>query len=295
MQGSVVNDQYVLDEGSISPSGKSSIFTAHEKDNPTAEPVVIKFSQDNEALEQELVNFDALNDDLFVEAHTYMEECYFDGQNGLNCEPLHGNAALVMEKGAGDLKQYLNKYGALQEPELRNIAWTAVQCLRDMHSKQMVWTDLKSQNLVVFFEEQGGSARHPQNTLTTVKGIDVESAVPHGSTPLDYTPRQSPPELAIRFLQGKASQMPVDYHFDIWSLGVLLHEMATGKHYFEGQKDHEAIATQLKNTGGLNIQEVADIQLRDVIHRCLHLDPSQRPTIEQVAQHSYFTQPQHVQ
>lgn len=162
-----------------------------------------------------------------------------------------------------------------------------MQCLRDMHSKGIVWTDLKSQNLVIFFND----SPYPQMTKT-VKGIDVESAIPQGVNPLDYTPRGSPPEMAIRFLHGNASEMKIDYNFDIWSLGILLHEMATGEHYFEGEKVHEEIATQLMNTGGLNMRDVTDIQLRDLIHRCLHLEPSQRPTIDQVAQHPYFTQAQ---
>lgn len=108
LKGSIVGDKYILDEGGASPSGKSSIYTAYDKHNPSGEQVVIKFSEDDDALKQELVNFGNLDDELFVEAHDYMEECYFDSQNGINCEPLENTAALVMERGESDLKSYLN-------------------------------------------------------------------------------------------------------------------------------------------------------------------------------------------
>ena len=68
-----------------------------------------------------------------------------------------------------------------------------------------------------------------------IKAIDLESAMPVKKNPVDYSPEASPPEFALAYLTGDGTEFILEYSYDIWSLGMFLFELATGKPYFEGQ------------------------------------------------------------
>ena len=120
-----------------------------------------------------------------------------------------------MECGTSDLKSYLQIKGALAGQELQSVARAAVECLQAMHERSLEWTELKSENLVLTSDR-------------SVKGIDVESAVPVRNHPIDFTPKQCPPEFAEGFLCGREPFMEMDTTFDIWSMGMLLYELENG-------------------------------------------------------------------
>jgi serine/threonine protein kinase len=84
--------------------------------------------------------------------------------------------------------------------------------------------------------------------------------------------------------------MEMEQNFDVWSLGMLLYELATGTHYFEDKQDCKVqIATTLKNIEEVNLDnEHIDSQLKDLIQQCLTIEPEQRPNVQQVLEHPFF-------
>lgn len=170
--GEELAERYLLcsDEQQTS-SGKSTIYKGYPKCQDTGEPigeaVVIKVSDNTEALEREHENYKIVHDDLFVETHEYIEPIDGDADNGVSieeCDILHqGNGALVMELGAQDLKGYLEQNGPLTGQELQAVARRCVACIENLHENGMVWTEMKSEN---FIRQECG----------TIKGIDLESA-----------------------------------------------------------------------------------------------------------------------
>ena len=124
--------------------------------------------------------------------------------------------------------------------------------------------------------------------MAGTKGIDLESAIAKGGNPVDYSPEACPPEFAKAFLNGYGADFVLDYSYDIWSFGMLLFEMSTGKPYFAG-KSPSAI-TKTLNIGEFdaNLNGVKDAKLRDLIGQCLQSDSKKRPGIAQILLHPYF-------
>jgi serine/threonine protein kinase len=49
-----------------------------------------------------------------------------------------------------------------------------------------------------------------------------------------YTPEACPPEFPMESLYVCLPEIKPDYSFDIWGLGILLFEIATGKPFYDG-------------------------------------------------------------
>jgi len=222
-----------------------------------------------------------LDEDHFIATSGYLKPLADDSE--VECKILHENGALVMECGMHDLAHHIEEKGALSGEDLRSVAHTAAKCIDDMHSKDMVWTEVKSDNFVVV-DEGGASGR---GGTTQVKGIDVESAVGVGDNPVDFTPKACPPEFAIRYLCGTEPYEEMQQSFDIWSFGMLAYELSTGKNYFDGICDVE-ICKHLKNSPEVDVSRIPSSDLRDLAGRCLTVDPERRPTIREVLNHPFF-------
>jgi serine/threonine protein kinase len=134
---------------------------------------------------------------------------------------------------------------------------------------------MKTENFVVL---EGGS----------VRGIDLESAMPVKDNPVDYSPEATPPEFAEAFLDGDGPYFTLEYNYDVWSLGMMLYELATGRGYFDG-KAPIAITRLLKARPAIDLsREDMDKNLKDLVQRCLNVDPVRRPNILQILLHPYF-------
>jgi serine/threonine protein kinase len=280
LTGEVIGDKWLLsDDSKESTSGKSDIYKAFRRDvngNPQGDPVIIKISPNTEALERESQNYDIIGDNnkstLFVELLDYLPEA------DPTTAKFQDKSAIVMERGIQDLRSFIQENGPLEGKQLQQTAENTARCVEAVHDSNMVWTEIKAENFVV--AEDG----------TSVKGIDLESAVPVKENPIDYSVEAIPPEFAVAFLCGREPYMEMEQNFDVWSLGMLLYELATGTHYFEDKQDCKVqIATTLKNIEAVNLDnEHIDSQLKDLIQQCLTIEPEQRPKVQQVLEHPFF-------
>ena len=280
LTGVTVGDYLLAGKVARSTSGKSKLWCCYKGDDnaiPVGQALMIKVSPNLEALERESKNYERVTSGLtrgqFVDFIEYLPQA---GKE----KDFAKQGAIVLEKGDLDLKAYIANNGPLNGRMLRNTAVAAVQCLQAVHSCSLVWTDLKTENFVV---KMGNDQKS-----FDVKGIDLESAMPYQDNPVDYSPEACPPEFADAFLAGEGPYFLLDYSYDVWSLGMMLYEISTGRSAFEG-KSPSQITKILKSPGyEVDVSAVPDQKLRDLIASCLKTEPKDRLSIPQVLLHPYF-------
>jgi serine/threonine protein kinase len=180
---------------------------------------------------------------------------------------------LIMQLVEGQPLDRLIPAGGLPVEQIVEIASVLADALAAAHEKGIVHRDLKPANVMVSSEgrvkvldfglakdvraaDQGGA------TLTSVSRTEVGVVM---GTPAYMSPEQ-------------ASGRPLDPRTDIFSLGVLLHEMATGRRPFDGDSSAELISAILRDTALLVTDLRPDLptDLARIIRRCLEKDPRHR-------------------
>lgn len=283
----LANGKYLLcDRPRRSTSGKSNIWGAYKADdngNPIGDKLTIKVSTNFDSMVREDNNYNKVCSGLFpgrfVEKSEFLQVC-----DGYPVKEFETSCALVIENGRKDLRAILNERGfrGFDGRAMRDAASAALQCIQAMHSTGFVWTDLKTENFVIVSDEIGDNGMLPG-----VKGIDLESAIPRGGNPVDFSPEACPPEFATAFVSGEGLQFTLDYSYDIWSYGMMLYELNTGKPYFDG-KTPAQITMMLQYEFEPDLSAVSDDKLRDVIGQCLRYDPRKRPGVTNLLLHPYF-------
>ena len=162
-----------------------------------------------------------------------------------------------------DLKNLIRKMGQLSTGQAIAIANQVCDGLDEAHRLGVVHRDLKPQNVMIDTE---GSARIMDFGIArSLEGKGITGAGVMIGTPEYMSPEQ---------VEGKE----VDPRSDIYSLGVILYEMATGRVPFEGDTPftigvkHKSEAPQ--NPKDLNAQIPDD--LNAVILKCLEKEKDQR-------------------
>jgi serine/threonine protein kinase len=184
--------------------------------------------------------------------HPYIVTLYFAFQS-------QDRLFLVMEYcGGGDLLSALTRRKAFTEPEAAFYIGEIALALSHLHSKGIVFRDLKPENVVMDLEG---------HCLLTDFGISKEGIKDHTSA---NTFCGSPMYLAPEMLSRSGHGFALDWY----SVGALTFELLTGLPPFYTNDKKQLFHNILR--GHLVIPDYLSPKARDLIQRLLHRDPKQR-------------------
>jgi serine/threonine protein kinase/tetratricopeptide (TPR) repeat protein len=189
-----------------------------------------------------------------------VEEC--DGVHFLTMELIEGQPLDRMISASG-----------LPVERIVEIAGAVAEGLAAAHEKGIVHRDLKPANVMVTAEGRVkvldfGLAKdvspETSNDATMTAAGRTQAGIVMG-TPAYMSPEQ---------VSGRV----LDCRTDIFSLGVMLHEMATGRRPFEGTSSAELVSSILRDHPPLVTDVRSDLprDLARIIRRCLEKDPRHR-------------------
>ena len=240
----------------IGEGGMGKVYLASDRLLRTAVAIKIlhpEFSRDPQVLERfrrEII----LSRDL---GHPNVLRVYHLGQD-------EGRHYLTMQWVEGpNLGKLLADQGALEEPETVQIAVKLASALEAAHGRGVLHRDVKPQNVLLDKESEPyltdfGLAREVEGTGITTAGVFL-------GTPNYVSPEQ-------------ASALPLDKRSDLYSLGVVLFEMATGTRPFEAETSAEVLREHRKSPPPdprTLAPELSD-GLASIILRCLEKNPDRR-------------------
>jgi len=186
-------------------------------------------------------------------------------------------AYMVMEHLEGsDLEQYLDACGPLDIDEAVDYVLEALEALAHAHAHGMVHRDIKPSNL--FLVQRVDGTRRVKildfGISKTEAGLGVSSP---GSSTLT-SPQAVLGSPAYMAPEQIRSSKTVDQRADIWSVGVMLYELTTGKSPFLGEGVGDTLARVLTGTAEpfASVRKDAPKELVDAVARCLEVDEGKR-------------------
>jgi serine/threonine-protein kinase len=195
-----------------------------------------------------------------------------DGQDG----PL----ALVLELIEGPTLADRIAAGRIPIDEALLIARQVVDALEAAHERGIIHRDLKPANIKVTPE-----GRVKVLDFGLAKAMTGEEAAGAGRAALTHSPTLSMMATQAGMILGTAAYMspeqaqglPVDHRTDVFSFGVVLYEMLSGRQPFHGETAAAILASVLIRDADLNaLPPNLSRRLVDLIRRCLEKNPKQR-------------------
>lgn len=202
---------YIL-EDAIGEGGMSVVYLAEHR--VLRRPVAIKFLKPEYLVQTNIRNrFMAEGRNMFSMNHPHIVRV-----TDLIDEP--GVVAIVMEYVPGiTLKGYLEKYGALEEEDIRYFLPQMLDALGYIHGLGFVHRDIKPANFMV---TPDGNIKLFDFGIAKQLDADHQEHTATGTNQMLGTPLYMSPE------QVKETRQ-VTHHSDIYSMGVVLWQMVTGK------------------------------------------------------------------
>ena len=147
--------------------------------------------------------------------------------------------------------------------------------LEYLHSKSISHRDIKPENFMLY----------KQGDLSCIKMIDFGLSKDYSEGETMHTMSGSPYYIAPEVFMQKYNQK-----IDVWSMGVVLYIMLSGKVPFPGRTEPEIIHNVIKGVFHFNHPafEFVSEECKDLIKKCLVKDFTQRYTATQCINHPWI-------
>ncbi|KAI6657895.1 MAP kinase-activated protein kinase 5-like [Oopsacas minuta] len=203
----------------------------------------------------------------------------------------------------GELFDLITKYANLPEDIASMYIRKIALAIKDVHNLGLIHRDIKPENILL---------KSPIMDISQdpdLKLADFGFACEESSNPAkpDYTPYYAPPEIICKDKRWNhsmtdADRQSYDSKCDIWSLGVVVYILLCGYppfypevNYAEMTNYMYACITHAKYK--FHSQKWCHISAnaKDFIKCCLQVDPTSRPTIEQILEHPWISETKYFQ
>ena len=168
----------------------------------------------------------------------------------------------------------LKQYKVFEEKDMANIIEQLLKALAFIHSKKIVHRDIKPENILFSNKRDYSTLKLIDFGLATTKRNKEEVGTPYFMSP-ETTKGNSCPKS------------------DIWSVGIIVYLMITGKYAFTVDKDDdiselfEKIRNDDYDFGSLEISECSN-EAKDFIKRCLAKNLNNRYNTQQCLDHPWI-------
>uniref|UniRef100_UPI0037E84BF6 ribosomal protein S6 kinase alpha-6-like n=1 Tax=Semicossyphus pulcher TaxID=241346 RepID=UPI0037E84BF6 len=160
----------------------------------------------------------------------------------------------------------VNRGGSLQEEEASDIMRQLVEAARELQTNNVFHRDIKLENILIDTSAEAPQAKLIDFGLSCFANKNSTFKVFRGT--LEHIPPECYQRRTCR--AGPTT---------VWQLGVVLYEVL-----------HRCgFETQDFLDGELDISDKLSESCQDVLHLCLHEDPQQRPSLEQLQLHPWLT------
>jgi serine/threonine protein kinase len=242
----------------LGEAGHGSMGNVYKaRDRETGETVALKLLKPEIASDQAMMDR-FKNELLYARKITHKNVCRVYEFNRVA-----GVAYTSMEFVEGEsLRSVLNRFGALSQKKATDLALQICSGLKEAHAQGIVHRDLKPENVMI--DGSGNLKLMDFGIARSMEAVTRMTGVMVG-TPAYMAPEQ---------VSGSA----VDYRTDIYSLGLMLYEMFTGKPAFTAEN---AIAVALKQMREDpprpgEVEPSIPLPIERAILRCLEKSPEKR-------------------
>ena len=162
------------------------------------------------------------------------------------------------------LKQFIEKHGKLPYPEISAMIVIEVcRALAHAHQKGIIHRDIKPENVMI---RDDGVIKLTDFGIAQV--VDTERMTITGQL------LGSPAYMSPEHVEGK----PLDFRTDVFSVGILLYQLATGELPFRGKNPHEVLKRigEGRYVDARIVRPQVGERLGKIIARMLQREPEQR-------------------
>jgi serine/threonine-protein kinase len=182
----------------------------------------------------------------------------------------NGEAFIVMELIEGRTLASIIGTGRLRETSVLRYGAQIASGVAHAHERQIVHRDLKAGNVMIAVDDRAkvldfGIAR-PLDAAGVREATTVAGPIDGGGALAGTLPY-----LAPELLRGE----PPSPRSDVWALGILLYEMATGRRPFTGRTGVELTSAILTSPVPVMLENTS-FGLRSIVQRCLEKEPGAR-------------------